>query len=196
MLQIVHDLAPAAELYFATAFYTEANFAQAILDLRNAGCDIIVDDISYLGESVWQDGVIAQAVSTVTADGALYFSSAGNAGNLNDGTSGVWEGDFLDAYNAGRQLYTLQGNVNRATAGINSRQNELDRIDEDILESEAELINRETTTERRIMLLAELKNLSEHIGELDAEIEDLYEQRARYRMELEQYQVALLDYGY
>ena len=28
---------------------------------------------------------------------ALYFSSAGNGGNLNDGTAGVWEGDFADA---------------------------------------------------------------------------------------------------
>jgi hypothetical protein len=32
----------------------------------------------------------------VTASGALYFSSAGNSGNLNDGTSGVWEGNFAD----------------------------------------------------------------------------------------------------
>src|SRR5262249_44617915 len=31
-----------------------------------------------------------------TASGALYFSSAGNSGNLNDGTAGVWEGDFND----------------------------------------------------------------------------------------------------
>ena len=30
----------------------------------------------------------------MTAAGALYFSAAGNEGNLNDGTSGTWEGDF------------------------------------------------------------------------------------------------------
>ncbi len=41
-------------------------------------------------------GVVIQAVNDVTADGAMYFSSAGNSGNLNDGTSGVWEGDFAD----------------------------------------------------------------------------------------------------
>jgi hypothetical protein len=124
------------------------------------------------------------------------FEIGSNGGSYHGVCSANLEGDFLDAYNSGRQLYTLQANVNRATAGINSRQNELDRIDEEILASEAELIDRETTMERRIMLLAELKNLSERIGELDAEIEDLYEQRARYRFELEQYQVALLDYGY
>ena len=33
--------------------------------------------------------------------GALYFSSAGNSGNLNDGTSGVWEGDFVAGGAAG-----------------------------------------------------------------------------------------------
>ena len=124
------------------------------------------------------------------------FEIGSHGGSYHGVCSASLEGDFLDAYHAGRQLHTLQANVNRATAGINSRQNELDRIDEDILESEAELINRETTTERRIMLLAELKNLSEHIGELEAEIDGLYEQRARYRVQLEQYQVALLDYGY
>ncbi len=124
------------------------------------------------------------------------FDIGSNGGSYHGVCNVHLEGDFLDAYNAGRQLYTLRSNVNRATAGIEARQDELDRIDEEILESEAELIDGETTTERRIILLAELKNLSERIGELDSEIEELYEQRARYRVELEQYQAALLDYGY
>lgn len=96
MLEIVHDLAPGAALGFATAFIDEATFAQNILDLRNvANCDIIVDDIIYLDESPFQDNDVAQAVNTVTAGGALYFSSAGNEGNQNDGTSGTWEGNYL-----------------------------------------------------------------------------------------------------
>jgi hypothetical protein len=41
-------------------------------------------------------GVVIQAVNDVTAAGALYFSSAGNEGNVNDGTASVWEGDFVD----------------------------------------------------------------------------------------------------
>jgi hypothetical protein len=96
MLEIVHDLAPDAELWFATAFNGPANFAQNILDLRSNGCNIIVDDAFYYDEPPFQDGIIAQAVNSVTADGALYFSSAGNDGNQNSGTSGTWEGDFLD----------------------------------------------------------------------------------------------------
>jgi hypothetical protein len=94
MLEIVHDLAPGADLLFATAFSGQASFASNIIALRNAGADVIVDDVGYFAEAVFQDDDVADAVNIVTADGALYFSSAGNSGNLNDGTSGVWEGDF------------------------------------------------------------------------------------------------------
>lgn len=96
MLEIVYDLAPGAELRFATAMGGQSQFAANIQALRTAGADVIVDDVGYFAEPVFQDGIIAQAINTVTADGALYFSSAGNSGNLNDGTSGVWEGDFID----------------------------------------------------------------------------------------------------
>jgi hypothetical protein len=104
MLQIVHDLAPGAQLFFATAFNSITDFANNIRALRNAGCDIIIDDVGYFVESGLHDGqprptnqnmaVVIQAVNDVTASGALYFSSAGNEGNLNDGTSSAWEGDY------------------------------------------------------------------------------------------------------
>ena len=97
MMEIVQDIAPGAQLYFATAFAGVASFASNILALRAAGCDIIVDDVSYFNEGAFQDGPIAQAVNQVVASGALYFSSAGNSGNLSLGTSGTWEGDFLSA---------------------------------------------------------------------------------------------------
>ena len=108
MLEIVHDLAPNAQLFFATAGPTIAQFAQNIRDLRTAGCDIIIDDVTYFVETPFQDGqspavlsptnagAVIQAVNDVTAAGAMYFSSAANSGNLDDGTSGVWEGDFAD----------------------------------------------------------------------------------------------------
>jgi Subtilase family len=98
MLEIVHDLAPGAQLFFATALPNQAAFASNILTLRNTyGCDIIVDDITYFAEGAFQDGTVQQAVNTVTAGGALFFSSAGNSGNKNKTTSGTWEGDYLDS---------------------------------------------------------------------------------------------------
>ena len=96
MLEIVHDLAPGAELFFATASASPASFAQNIRNLRFvSGCDVIVDDVGFTTEPVFQDGMIAQAVEDVVADGATYFSAAGNEGNSSSGTSGVWEGDFV-----------------------------------------------------------------------------------------------------
>lgn len=109
MMEIVHDMAPGAQLYFATADNGQASFAANIETLRfTYGCDIIVDDVSYFAESVFQDGLIAQAVNAVTADGALYFSAAANSGNLDSGTSGTWEGDYT---NSGYALSTAKGLV-------------------------------------------------------------------------------------
>ncbi len=119
MLEIVHDLAPGASLYFATAFISEPQFAQNILDLRSAGCDIIVDDVGYFDEPVFHDGIVAQAVDTVTADGALYFSSAANSGNLTDGTSGTWEGDFVDGGPAGTPVNGKGGRLHSFGGGSN-----------------------------------------------------------------------------
>ena len=43
------------------------------------GADIIVDDVGYLTEPFFQDGVIAQAVNAAAKKGVIYFSSAGNS---------------------------------------------------------------------------------------------------------------------
>ena len=118
MLEIVNDLAPGAQLYFATRGTSEAQFASNIRNLRSTyGCDIIVDDILYDDESPFQDGIVAQAVNTVTANGAMYFSSASNSGNKDDGTSGTWEGDFSDGGQAPAALE--QGRVHSFGGGMN-----------------------------------------------------------------------------
>ncbi|HWQ36072.1 MAG TPA: S8 family serine peptidase [Blastocatellia bacterium] len=117
MLEIVYDLAPGATLFFATAGGGLANMASNITTLAGApyNCDIIVDDFTYRSEGVFQDDVISQAVNTVSAAGVLFFSSAGNSGNLNDGTSGVWEGDFADG---GTLALLPGGNVHDFGGGV------------------------------------------------------------------------------
>jgi hypothetical protein len=97
ILQIVHTLAPGAQLYYATGLGSDAGMASNIVALRAAGCAVIIDDVTYLDEGVFQDSPIAAAVETVTAQGALYFSSASNSGNADSATSGTWEGDFISS---------------------------------------------------------------------------------------------------
>ncbi len=109
MLEIVHDLAPGAELFFATGGASTTQFAANIRALQAAGCRIIVDDVGFSNESPFQDGqtasvvsttnagVVIQAVKDVTAAGVLYLSAAANSGNVNSGSSGTWEGDFTDS---------------------------------------------------------------------------------------------------
>lgn len=78
MLELIHDLAPGSRLAFATAFGGEASFADNIIALQQAGCKVICDDVRYLEEPYFQDGVVSQAVRTVSTRGVAYFSSAGN----------------------------------------------------------------------------------------------------------------------
>ena len=112
MLQLVHDVAPGADLAFHTAFTGQAGFAQGIIDLANAGSDVIVDDVIYFAEPFFQDGIIAQAVDQVVAGGASYFSSAGNqsrdsyesAFNL---SSSTLEGTFLHDFGGGDVFQSL-----------------------------------------------------------------------------------------
>ena len=78
MMQIVHDVAPGSPLAFYTAFESEPDFADGIRALADAGSKVIVDDIIYFDEPMFEDGIVAQAVDDVYKDGVAYFSSAGN----------------------------------------------------------------------------------------------------------------------
>ena len=94
LLEIVHDLAPGAELYFATGSGGQARMAANIEALCKAGANVIVDDIGYLSEAAFQDDIVAKGVNAAVAGGCVFFSAGGNDGNLTHGTSGVWEGDY------------------------------------------------------------------------------------------------------
>ncbi|MCU0537091.1 MAG: S8 family serine peptidase [Hydrococcus sp. Prado102] len=81
MIQLIHDVAPGANIIFRTALNGADDFAQGIDELVAAGADIIVDDVIYTEEPFFQDGVVAQAANQATEAGVAYFSSAGNYGN-------------------------------------------------------------------------------------------------------------------
>ncbi len=78
MAQILHVVAPGAQLDFRTAANSEADFAAGITQLQKLGAKIIVDDIGYPDEPFFQDGVVAQAIEAAAQQGVAYFSAAGN----------------------------------------------------------------------------------------------------------------------
>ena len=94
LLEIVHDLAPGAELYFATGHGGQAQMAENIEALCEAGANVIVDDIGYPLEAAFQDDIVSKGVNAAVTDGCYFFSAGGNDGNLTYGTTGAWEGDY------------------------------------------------------------------------------------------------------
>lgn len=91
MMQIIHDVAPGANLAFHTATGGISDFANGIKNLAKAGCRVIVDDVFNQLEPAYQDGLIAQAVDEVRDSGVIYFSSAGNYGRSS------YESAFVDS---------------------------------------------------------------------------------------------------
>lgn len=81
ILEIVHDLAPNAELYFHDCGTSFLDFNSAVDSLADSGCNIIIDDISWITQPFFEDGVIASHInSVVTNKNIVYVSSAGNSG--------------------------------------------------------------------------------------------------------------------
>lgn len=82
MADIVHSIAPGAQIMFATATTGEASFAANIAALQAAGCNVIVDDVAYLDEPFFQDaGPVTTAVENAVAAGVSYFTAASNEGD-------------------------------------------------------------------------------------------------------------------
>ncbi len=78
MVQLIADVAPGSRQSFYTAFDGQADFANGIGALIDAGARVVVDDVRYFAEPSFQDGIVAQAVDAAFARGVPYFSSAGN----------------------------------------------------------------------------------------------------------------------
>ncbi|MEI8084228.1 MAG: S8 family serine peptidase, partial [Actinomycetes bacterium] len=83
MLQLVHKVAPGATLMFATGWVGgQSGMADNIRALQAAGANVIVDDLAWDDETMFQDGIVAKAVAEVTALGTTYLSSVGNSNSI------------------------------------------------------------------------------------------------------------------
>ena len=91
MLEIVHDMVPDADLYFHDCGDDIVAFNNAIDALVGAGCNVVCDDISWIDEPFFEDGIVASHLTSVLASNDIvYVSSAGNAGNKH------CQGDYSD----------------------------------------------------------------------------------------------------
>ncbi|MEO1247092.1 MAG: DUF2799 domain-containing protein [Pseudomonadota bacterium] len=106
------------------------------------------------------------------------------------------EAPFLDAYRVGKQLHTLRSRLSETRSRIASHENRIEDNAELIDEKEAALIAEDTTTEQRVLLLADLKRLAEEQGELRAEIDQLISEQAYREAELNDYESTLTGYRY
>lgn len=112
LLEIVHDLAPGARLFFAN-FSTSLEFNQAVNFLASQA-DIVVDDIGFLAEPY--DGT--SVVSTNTANALnnssnpirAYFTSVGNFARSH------YQSDFVDSGMDGTSIVRAPGNLHRFQA--------------------------------------------------------------------------------
>lgn len=93
MAEIIFDEAPGlSSIKFSSGTATGAVGKAASIDnLTNAGVDLIADDIFYVSEPFFQDGVVAQAVDRAKAADVAYLASAGNRGRQS------YESDYRDS---------------------------------------------------------------------------------------------------
>jgi large repetitive protein len=126
MMEDIFDVAPGANLAFSTATGGITATAQAVRNLATqAGAGIIVDDVGFPDEPTFQDSVISQAISDVTANqNVAYFSATGNQANkgfaepfqgTNATVTGVGAGRFMNFNpNSGQVTTLLPITVNQA----------------------------------------------------------------------------------
>jgi parallel beta-helix repeat protein len=106
MLEIIQDIAPGAELYFHDCGSSRLEFNGAVDALVNEGCTVICDDMGWLSEPFFEDGIVADHVKEVIKEhDLLYISSAGNSGDSH------YQGVFYDNGSGWHDFSRGQGNV-------------------------------------------------------------------------------------
>jgi hypothetical protein len=82
MAELAYDVAPGVDILFHSAGNNRREMADAISILcSNGQATVVVDDILFLGESVYQDDLPAQAATACVAGGVPYLTAAGNDGD-------------------------------------------------------------------------------------------------------------------
>jgi subtilisin family serine protease len=89
LMEIIHDLAPGAELLFCGPS-TRLEMV-ACIDFLRTRARVIVDDLVFFNEPFFADGMVAQAAAGAAADGVLFVSAAGNTAQAH------YQGAYVDS---------------------------------------------------------------------------------------------------
>lgn len=111
------------------------------------------------------------------------------------GYNGVCPADldepFVDAYQSGRQLYSLRTRVGSTQDEIDALRYESEQIERNLVTIGAQMVDPTTTNEARAQLVIDTKRMAERKGEIKARIPQLESQLVVYQRELDDYQATL-----
>ena len=83
------------------------------------------------------------------------------------------EGDFRDAYNAGRKLYLARSAVNKTSSRIDNRKQALSTLEKNRAQKLAALIADGLKADQRVMILYDINELQKEMQDVEDEIVDL-----------------------
>jgi Protein of unknown function (DUF2799) len=98
---------------------------------------------------------------------------------------------FMEAYESGRQLYSLRSRVGSTADEIDSMRVELGTIDKDLISVGARILDPTITHEQRAQFLIDSKRMAERKGEIKARIPQLESELHVYQRELDDYRATL-----
>ena len=98
---------------------------------------------------------------------------------------------FMEAYESGRQLYSLRSRVNSTASQIASMRAESDQLEANMVSAAARVMDSSLTKEERAQLVIDTKHMAERKGEIKAQLPQLESDLESYQRELDDYRSTL-----
>ena len=98
---------------------------------------------------------------------------------------------FMEAYESGRQLYSLRSRVNSTASQISSMKAESEQLEANMVSAAARVMDSSLTKEERAQLVLDTKHMAERKGEIKAQLPQLESDLDAYQRELEDYRSTL-----
>jgi hypothetical protein len=98
---------------------------------------------------------------------------------------------FIEAYDAGHELYVREQRVADTDASIAARRRDIRRLEDSIADAGLTVIDDNATAEDKTHAVVDTAQRAERIGRLKAEIAQLEKERVRYVRELEDYRATV-----